>query len=191
MARWNFEPGHTAVEFRARHMMVTWVRGSFKNISGTLEFDPSEPERGSVQVSIDARTLWTGEPNRDAHLLTGDFLDVERFPTIDFRSTRVKACSPTEFLVTGDLTIRGITRPVTLDVRHFGQWPTPWWEGGVDKGPVIRAGFEAHGVINRHDFEVSWNSRLDRGGLVVGDEVEFAIDVEAILDSTDPRARRT
>ena len=191
MARWNFEPGHTSAEFRARHMMVTWVRGSFKNISGTLEFDPATPERGSVQVSIDARTLWTGEPDRDAHLRGPDFLDVERFPTIDFRSTRVKACTATEYMVTGDLTIRGVTRPTTLEVRYYGQWPTPWWEDGVDKGPVIRAGFEAHAVIIRHDFGVSWNSQLERGGIVVSDEVELIIDVEALLESTDPRFRRS
>jgi len=171
-------------------MMVTWVRGSFKNISGTLEFDPSAPERGSVQVSIDARTLWTGDPDRDAHLRSGDFLDVERFPTIDFRSTQVKPRAPNEYTADGDLTIRGIMRPVTLEVRYCGQWATPWWEGGVDKGPVVRAGFVAETVINRHDFGVSWNAPLDRGGRVVSDEVGITIDVEAILESTDPRVRQ-
>jgi polyisoprenoid-binding protein YceI len=190
MARWNFEPGHTSAEFKARHMMVTWVRGFFRNITGSLEFDPSEPGRGSVGGSIDARTLWSGQPDRDAHLRSPDFLDVERFPTIDFRSTRVKVCSPVEYLVTGDLTIRGIRRLVTLEVRYWGQWSTPWWEGGVDKGPVIRAGFEAVTTINRHDFGVSWSSQLDRGGVVVGDDIDITVDVEAILESTDPRLRQ-
>src|ERR687891_2155633 len=117
MARWIFEPGHTAAEFRARHMMVSWVRGFFKNISGELEFDPSAPESGSVKVSIDARTLWTGEPSRDAHLKSADFLDVERFPTIDFRSTRAKSVGAHDLAVTGELTIRGVSRPVTLEVH--------------------------------------------------------------------------
>src|ERR687887_2541861 len=121
MASWHFEPGHTAAEFAARHMMVTWVRGFFKNISGELEFDPGAPERGSVRVSIDSRTLWTGEPDRDAHLKSADFLDVERFPTIDFRSTQVKAVGGHELSVTGDLTIRGVTRPVIFHVHYLGQ----------------------------------------------------------------------
>jgi polyisoprenoid-binding protein YceI len=189
MASWHFEPGHTAAEFAARHMMVTWVRGFFKNISGELEFDPGAPERGWVRVSIDSRTLWTGEPDRDAHLKSADFLDVERFPTIDFRSTQVKAVGGHELSVTGDLTIRGVTRPVIFHVHYLGQWNCPWWEDGVDKGPVLRAGFLGHTAINRHDFGVSWNSPLERGGVVVGDEVRITLDAEAILDSSDPRRR--
>jgi polyisoprenoid-binding protein YceI len=187
MATWHFEPGHTSAEFSARHMMVTWVRGLFKNISGALEFDPLAPEQGSVQVSIPARTLWTGEADRDAHLRSADFLDVERFPTIDFRSTRVKPVGGHELAVLGELTIRGVTRPVTLEVEYLGQWRCPWWEDGVDKGPVSRAGFLARTAIDRHDFGVSWNSPLERGGVVVGDEVRITLDAEAILQSTDPR----
>lgn len=182
MARWFFEPGHTSAEFRARHMMVTWVRGSFKNISGTLEFDPAAPEKGRAEVSIDARTLWTGEPQRDEHLRSADFLDVARCPTIDFRSTRVKVIGENEYAVTGDLTIRCVPKPVTLHVWYHGRWTCPWWEGGVDRGPVIRAGFLAETVIQRHDFGVSWNSTLDRGGVVVGEDVYITIDAEAILD---------
>jgi len=183
MARWTFEPGHTAAEFCARHMMVTYVRGHFKNIHGTLNFDPAHPQASSVEVVIDATTLWTGEPDRDAHLRSSDFLDVESHPRITFRSHRVELIGEHDYVVTGDLTIRGVTRQVRLRVHYLGQWQTPWWEGGVDKGPKTRAGFMATTEINRHDFGVSWNAPLDKGGIVVGDIVEITIDAEAILES--------
>ncbi len=183
MPRWSFEPGHTAAGFCARHMMVTYVRGHFKNVRGTLEFDPDNPTAASVEVVIDAAGLWTGEPDRDAHLRSADFLDVERHPHITFRGNRVEVVGGHDYVVTGDLTIRGVTREATLKVRYLGQWQTPWWEDGVDKGPKTRAGFWAETTINRHDFGVSWNSALDRGGVVVGDTVEIVIDAEAILES--------
>jgi polyisoprenoid-binding protein YceI len=182
MAKWVFEPGHTAAEFCARHMMVTYVRGHFKNVRGHLVFDEANPISGSVEVIIDARGLWTGEPDRDAHLRSADFLDVERHPEIRFRGRGGRALGALDWKVDGELTIRGVTRPVTLDVHYLGRWSTPWWEGGVDKGPKIRAGFVASVIINRHDFGVSWNSPLDRGGAVVGDDVEITIDAEAILE---------
>ncbi len=177
---WEFEPGHTAAEFRCRHMMVTWVRGHFKTVHGTLEFDPEEPAAASVTAEIDAGLAWTGEADRDAHLRSADFLDAEHHPKILFRSTRVDVLGANEFCVWGDLTIRGTTRPAKMDVRYLGQWETPYWEDGVDKGPMVRAGFAATTVINRRDFGVSWNAALDRGGLVVGDDVYIEIDVEAL-----------
>jgi polyisoprenoid-binding protein YceI len=183
MARWSFEPGHTAAEFCVRHMMVTHVRGHFKNVHGSLEFDPSLPQASSVEATIDTRGLWSGEADRDAHLRSPDFLDVERFPAMTFRSRAVHLKSPNEALVTGDLTIRGVTKHVELDVHYLGQWETPWWEDGVDKGPKTRAGFVATARIDRHDFGVSWNSPLARGGIVVGNEVVITIDAEAILQS--------
>lgn len=182
MARWVFEPGHTAAEFCVRHMMVTHVRGHFKNVRGTLEFDPREPRAAAVDVRIDARGLWSGEPDRDAHLRSADFLDVERFPEITFQSHAVELRGVNEALVTGSLAIRGVTKPATLDVHYLGQWQTPWWEDGVDKGPKTRAGFLATTRINRHDFGVSWNSALERGGIVVGHEVFITVDAEAILE---------
>src|SRR5215467_10547732 len=135
MRKWTFEPGHTAAEFCARHMMVTNVRGHFKNVHGTLVFDPVNPQASSVEVNIDATTLWTGEPDRDAHLRSSDFLDVENYPRITFRSGRVELIGEHDYAVRGDLTIRGITREVRLSVHYLGQWQTPWWEDGVDKGP--------------------------------------------------------
>jgi polyisoprenoid-binding protein YceI len=182
MAKWTFEPGHTAAEFCARHMMVTCVRGHFKNVHGTLDFDPANPAATSVDVTIDASGLWSGEPDRDKHLKSADFLDVANHPTIRFRASKIELAGADEARLIGELTIRGITRPVTLDVRYLGQWETPWWENGVDKGPKTRAGFLATARINRKDFGVSWNGALDRGGVVVGDEITITIDAEAIRD---------
>ena len=135
MAKWTFEPGHTAAEFSARHMMVTHVRGHFKDVHGSLNFDPKNPAAASVEVTIDARKIWTGEPARDEHLRSADFLDAENFPEITFRGHEVVVIGEVDYRVTGELTIRGTTKPVTLDVHYLGQWQTPWWEDGVDKGP--------------------------------------------------------
>jgi len=181
MAEWFFEPGHTAAEFCARHMMVTHVRGHFKNVQGTLEFDPQNPCESRVEVRIDAKSLWTGEPDRDAHLRSADFLDVEHHPEITFTGDKVELVGDHDYILLGRLTIRGISRDVSLKVSYLGQWATPWWEGGVDKGPKTRAGFLAQTLINRHDFGVTWNSALDKGGFVVGNEVQITIDAEAIL----------
>lgn len=180
--KWTFEPGHTAAEFRARHMMVTWVRGHFKNVKGTMEFDLKDPARSSADVVIDVDQLWTGEPDRDAHLKSADFLDAAHYPQILFKSSSAQQVGANQFQLPGNLTIRGVTRPATLDVTYQGEWQTPYWDGGVDKGPVTRAGFHATTRINRSDFGVSWNSTLDRGGIVVGHEVWIDIDVEALRD---------
>jgi len=182
LARWSFEPGHTAAEFCVRHMMVTYVRGHFKNVHGRLNFDPTAPRNSSVEIEIDTRGLWTGEPDRDTHLRSADFLDVEHYPTITFRSREVALLGNHDYSVAGDLTIRGVSRPSELRVVYLGQWQTPWWENGVDKGPKTRAGFTATTTINRRDFGVSWNAPLDDGGMVVGEIVEITIDAEAILE---------
>ena len=182
MSKWFFEPGHTAAEFCARHMMVTDVRGHFTDIHGTLVFDPAAPAASSVEVVIDAAGIWTGEPQRDAHLKSADFLDVEKYPKITFKSDRVEMTGASDAIVTGKLTLRGVTRTVALNVHCHGQWQTPWWEDGVDKGPKTRAGFTATAAINRHDFGVSWNGALDRGGVVVGNIVEIRLDAEAVME---------
>ncbi len=184
MANWTLEPGHTAAEFRVRHMMVTYVRGAFKNVHGTLTFDPANPRDSSVEVTIDAKGIWSGEPDRDAHLRNADFLDVEKYPKITFKGNQVELMGDHDYTVTGDLTVRGVTRQVTLNVTLLGQWETPWWEGGVDKGPKTRAGFVAETRINRQDFGVSWNAPLDKGGIVVGNIVDITIDAEAIREDS-------
>ena len=183
MARWLFEPGHTAAEFCVRHMMVTYVRGHLKNVHGRLTFDPASPQNSSVEIEIDASGLWTGEPDRDAHLRSADFLDVEKHPKITFRSREAKLLGGHDYVIRGDLNIRGVSRPCELQVTYLGQWQTPWWEDGVDKGPKTRAGFKATTTINRRDFGVSWTAPLERGGSVVGDIVEITIDAEAILEA--------
>ena len=189
MPRWTFEPGHTAAAFRARHMMVTWVRGTFPDVHGSIEFDPADLTRSSVEVTIDAAGLLTGEVEHDTHLRAEDFLHVEKFRHITFRGSEIDVIGDHDFAVRGDLTLRGVTRPTTLEVEYLGQWLTPWWEeeddGWVDKGPKQRAGFTATTVINRHDFGVSWNDQLDRGGMVVGEQIHITLDAEAILDGDE------
>ncbi len=180
--QWTLEPGHSAAEFAVRHMMVTWVRGSFKNVTGTLQFDPADPAAGSVDVTIDVKQLHSGDQPRDDHLLSSDFLDADEHPTMTFKSSGIRLLGPSETEVEGDLTIRGITRPVVLDVTFLGQWNTPFWEDGVDKGPIPRIGFVATTKINRENFGINWNGDLERGGVVVGHDVHITIDAEALLD---------
>ena len=193
MGTWLFEPGHTAAMFRARHMMVTYVRGHFKNVSGSLVFDPENPAQSSAEVAIDAAAVWTGQPQRDAHLRSADFLDVENHPRITFKGNQVEVTGARDYTLRGALMIRGVSREVELNVSYLGEWLTPWWEeeGGkwVDKGPRVRAGFVANTRINRHDFGVSWNDVVDRGGVVVGNTIDITIDAEAILEGQDDGAR--
>jgi len=162
--------------------MVSWVRGTFKNVEGKLDFDPEDPGKSSVDVTIKVDQLYTGDKNRDGHLKAADFFDAEKHPTITFKGNNVNLIGKNEFSVTGDLTIKGTTKKATLDVRYLGQWETPWWVGKEDKGPKTRAGFVATTKINRQDFGVSWNDKLDKGGVVVGDDVLITIDVEAVKE---------
>jgi polyisoprenoid-binding protein YceI len=168
------EPGHTAAEFCVRHMMVCYVRGHFKNIRGTLEFDPAAPAKGRVEVEIDAAGLWSGDAERDEHLRSDHFLNVAKFPKITFKSTKVEPTARTEYKVTGELALRGAARPVTLAVRFLGQGRSPFND--------TRVGFHAETVLNRHDFGVTWNAEMQDGGPVVGDDVLVTIDAEAILE---------
>ena len=182
MASWSFEPGHTEAEFRARHMMVTWVRGLFKDIHGRLEFDANEPVGSTFEGRIDATRLWTGEPDRDEHLRSADFFDVDNHPAIEFRGRISDREGPNQFKALADLTIRGVTREVPMVVRYEGVWETPYWVGDENRGTMRRIGFAAVTVVNRHDFGVSWQDELPGGGIVVSNEVRLALDVEAIAD---------
>ena len=181
MATWIFEPGHTEAEFRARHMMVTWVRGLFKDIHGTLELDFERPLEANFRGEIDAAGIWTGQEERDAHLRSADFLDVENHPSITFTGRFTERTGDTSFKGDVELTIRGVTRSVPLDVSYLGEWKTPFWVGDENRGEMRRVGFEALARINRHDFGVSWQDELPGGGVVVGNEIELIIDAEAIL----------
>lgn len=184
MAKWIFEPGHSAAEFAVRHMMVSHMRGLFKNVHGFIDFDPDDPAGAAeVEATINAAGIWTGDDERDAHLRGADFLNVERYPDITFRSAEVRCVGGADFKVAGDLALCGVTRPVMLVVHYLGRWQCPYWEGGKDLGPVSRIGFVATTAINRHDFGVNWNAPMNGGGRVVGDEVAITLDVEAIAES--------
>jgi polyisoprenoid-binding protein YceI len=183
MPTWVFEPGHTAAEFRARHMMVSWVRGHFKDVHGSLEFDPDNSAQLAIETTIQAHTLWTGEPQRDDHLRSSDFLDVAKHPAISFKSTTSKCVGANDYEVSGELTIRGIRRPVVLEMHYLGKWRTPYWTDAGDAGPITRIGFVGQARLNRHDFQVSWNGALENKGLVVSDEVFIQVDVEALLET--------
>ena len=175
MAQWNLDPAHTAAEFSARHMMITTVRGGFRNITGTINFDPANPAASSVEAVIDTTTLTsTGIQQRDDHLSSADFLDIANNPAITFKSTKVEPSGDgTTGKVTGDLTIRGVTRPVTLNVEFLGQAKDPW--GGT------RIGFHATTKINREDWGLTWNLALEAGGWLVSKDVTLNVDAEAIL----------
>jgi polyisoprenoid-binding protein YceI len=183
MPTWVFEPGHTAAEFRARHMMVCWVRGHFKNVQGSLEFDPDNPVGLAVEATIQAKQLWTGEQPRDDHLRSADFLDAGKHPVITFTSTSSRQVGAADYQVLGDLTIRGVSRPVVLDAHYLGKWRTPYWTDAGDIGPITRVGFAGEARIHRHDFQVSWDGQLENGGVVVGDQVIIKLDVEALLEA--------
>jgi polyisoprenoid-binding protein YceI len=181
MSTWMFEPGHTEAEFRARHMMVTWVRGLFKDIHGQLELDWDRCLDATFEGEIDATGIWTGEPTRDAHLRSADFFDVENHPKISFSGRFTERTAETAFKGEVELTIRGTTRTVPLDIAYIGEWRTPWWEGEENKGEMRRIGFEATARIDRHDFGVSWQDEVPGGGVVASNEIELTLDVEAIL----------
>ena len=181
MTTWIFEPGHTEAEFRARHMMVTWVRGLFKDIHGRLELDWDRRLEANFEGEIDATGIWTGEAARDAHLRSADFLDVDNHPRIAFRGRFSERTAETAFKGEVELTIRGVTRTVPLDIAYIGEWKTPWWDGDENKGEMRRIGFEARGRLDRHAFGVSWQDELPGGGVVVSNEIELILDVEALL----------
>jgi polyisoprenoid-binding protein YceI len=180
MTRWLFEPGHTTATFRARHMMVTWVRGLFTDIHGWVELDPERPMDAVFEGEIDVTTLWTGEPDRDAHLRSADFFDVENHPTIRVTGRAVERIGDIHGRAMADVTIRGAMVEVPLDVAYLGMWETPFWVGDENRGAMRRIGFEARTRVNRHDFGVSWQDTLPRGGVVVSNDIDIAIDVEAI-----------
>ncbi len=168
---WKLDPTHTAVEFSAKHLMITTVKGRITDFEGTIFTDEKNPKNSSVEVTLKASSLDTRTDQRDQHLRSADFLDVEKYPEIKFRSTRIEG-SKKEFKLIGDLTIRDVTREITLDVQFEGETKDPW--GGE------RAGFSATGKIDRRDFGLTWNQALETGGLVVGNDIKLNLEVEAI-----------
>jgi len=169
---WAVDPMHTQVEFSAKHMGLMTVRGHFTSVRVAIDLDEDDFTASSVEATIDASSLITNDARRDAHLRSPDFLDTERFPTITFRSTRIERAAHDEYKMTGDLTIRNLTRPVTLKVVYSGQAKDPM--GGV------HAGFSGHTTINRKDWGLTWNVALETGGFLVGEDIKLALEVEVI-----------
>ena len=167
---WTLDPAHTSVELSVRHMMVATVRGRLRPVGGELHVDGDDPFRSYVDVELDAASVDTGNPDRDTHLRSPDFLDSDRFPTITFRSVDVEDQGDGSYLITGDLTVKGETRPIRLDAEL----------GGIIRDPFgnDRMGFSASGTIDRSEFGLTWNAALEGGGLVLGDKLKVNIDAE-------------
>jgi polyisoprenoid-binding protein YceI len=172
---WKFDPAHTSVEFKVKHMMVTTVKGRFTEVEGTIFGELEDPALAEVDVQIEAASIDTRNEQRDAHLRSADFLDAEHFPTITFRSSRVERTGQDTFNVTGDLTIRGTTREVVLDTSVNGSGKTPYGTEVV--------GISAETSINRKDFGLNWNVALETGGWLVGDTVKIDLEIEAVKGS--------
>src|SRR5204863_5594547 len=165
--RFEFDPTHSSVNFSVRHLMVSKVRGHFAAWRGQLELDPADLTKSSVSVEIEAASVDTKLAQRDDHLRSPDFLDAAKYPTLTFKGTGIKQLDDSTYELAGDLTIRDVTKPVTLKVDYAGTVKDPW--GGE------RAGFSAHTTINRKDFGLTWNMMLEAGGIVVGDKIEIGI----------------
>ena len=168
---WKLDPAHTLVEFSAKHMMITTVKGRISDVEGTIYTDENDPKNSSVEATLEGASIDTRNEQRDTHLRSGDFLNAERFPQITFRSKRIDGTAR-EFKLTGDLTIRDTTREITLDVEFGGKTRDPW--GGQ------RVGFSATGKIDRRDFGLVWNQAMETGGVLVGNDIKVNIEVQAV-----------
>jgi polyisoprenoid-binding protein YceI len=170
---WNLDPVHSVAEFKVKHMMISNVKGQFTGISGVLTLDETDVANSRVEATIDASSINTRETQRDTHLTSADFFDVEKFPTLSFHSKLVKRTGDDELAVTGDLTIHGVTREVVFKVEG----PTT---AGKDPWGNTRIGLSAVTRINRKDFGLTWNAVLETGGILVGDEVTITLDVQFV-----------
>jgi polyisoprenoid-binding protein YceI len=174
--QWQIDPAHSAAHFSVRHLMISNVRGEFTNINGSALIDPADLSKSSVEVTIQAASLSTREPQRDEHLRSADFFDVAKYPALTFRSKRIESLGAEYFKLVGDLTIHGVTKEVTLDIEG----PTPAIK---DPWGNVRVGVTGSTKINRKDFGLVWNALTETGGLVVGDEVKITIEAELIQKS--------
>ncbi|HVC40155.1 MAG TPA: YceI family protein [Candidatus Dormibacteraeota bacterium] len=168
---WKVDNAHTSLEFSARHMMVSTVKGHFNEFVGEVDIDPEDLTRSWATAVIQAKSLDTREERRDTHLRSADFFDVEKFPEITYRSGKIERRGENRFRVAGELTIKGVTRPIELDVEFLGMGTSPYG--------VKVAGFEASGTLSRKDFDLNWNVALETGGWLVGDEIKLRVDAEA------------
>jgi polyisoprenoid-binding protein YceI len=172
-ATWEIDPAHSSIQFKVRHLMVSWVKGTFGSFKGHATSPTDDPTKATVEAEIDVASVDTGVEKRDQHLKTADFFDVAKYPTMTFKSKRVEAAGK-GYKVVGDLTLHGVTREVTLDVEGEGKIITNPMDG------TKRAGASANTTINRKDFGLTWNKALETGGVVVGDEVYVTIEVELV-----------
>lgn len=172
MATWKIDTSHSAIHFSVRHMVVSKTRGRFTRWSGQIDFDPDQPLKSRVEVTIDPDSIDTADPQRDAHLRSADFFEVEKHRQASFRSTEIEDLGGDRYRVLGDLTVHGVTKPVILDAIFEGSAKDPW--GGE------RAGFSASTSIDRREFGLGWNKLLETGGVLVGDKVELQLEVEAV-----------
>jgi polyisoprenoid-binding protein YceI len=169
---WQIDNAHSEVNFTVRHMMISNVRGRFEKFSGTVEFDQQNPANSTVDVQIEAASINTREAQRDGHLRSPDFLDVENFPYLTFKSTRVDVIDSQHARLVGDLTIRNTTREVVLEAVYSGMSKSPWG--------TTSAGFTASTKINRKDWDLTWNVALETGGWLVGEEIKIELEMELI-----------
>ena len=169
---WQFDPSHAHVEFSVRHLMISNVKGRFADVTGTISGDESDLASQKVTATIQVASIDTRQADRDTHLRSADFFDVEHYPTITFVSRKAEGDPSGDFRLTGDLTIRGVTREITLNVTTEGRTKDPW---GND-----RVAFSATGKINRSDFGLTWNQVLEAGGVAVGNEIKISIDAEFV-----------
>jgi len=177
---WQIDPNHSHIQFSARHLMISTVRGRFDKFTGVIEGDEQNPTSSRVDVQIDAASIDTRNPQRDADLRSANFLDADNYPYLYFKSTRIEQVDPTHGRITGDLTIHGVTRAVMLNVEYTGEVKSPW-------GTTV-AGFNAHTKINRKDWGLTWNAVLETGGVVVGEEITIDIEVELVKQADQVEA---
>ncbi len=170
---WKIDPAHSQITFSVRHMMISNVHGRFENFDGTVDFNDTDPVKSSVEVKIDAASINTREPNRDNHLRSPDFLDAQKYPFITFTSQRIEKVDEAHGRIHGELTIRGVSRAVVLDVEYAGQ--SGMWG-------KTSAGFEASTRFNRKDWSLNWNKALETGGWLVGDDINVNIELELIKE---------
>jgi polyisoprenoid-binding protein YceI len=173
VSTWNIDPVHSVAEFKVKHMMISNVKGQFTAVSGTLSLDEEDIRNSKIEATIDAASINTRDPQRDAHLKSADFFDVEKFPTLGFKSASIARSSDGELLVEGELTIHGVTRNVRFDVEG----PTA---PGKDPWGNTRIGISATTKINRKDFGLIWNAALETGGILVGEDVTITLDVQLV-----------
>ncbi len=171
---WNIDTSHSAIHFSVRHMLVSRTRGRFTKWSGQLKFDPDNAANSSVSVEIEPASIETADATRDAHLRSPDFFDVEKYPKASFRSTKVTDLGGDKYLISGELTVHGITHPLSFEAIFEGSAKDPW--GGE------RAGFSATLSLDRREYGLTWNKALEAGGFVVGDKVELSLEVEAVKE---------